>query len=277
MNIAVLSGKGGTGKTFVSVNLASVIPNSLYIDCDVEEPNGHLFFKSEVLDREMVYNLLPHFDGDKCIGCRACVDFCRFHALAFVKGKPFLFQEVCHSCGGCALLCKEGAITEEKHLVGELQSRQWNDTKVLSGILNIGEESGIPIIDRLLSKITSTPTIIDCPPGSACSVMESISKADYCILVAEPTLFGVHNFEMVYQLVQILQKPFGVIINKYDKPNNPMDIFCEKERIPILARIPFQPELAEQTAKGQIVVETNSTIRELFLELYEQIQKEVTP
>jgi MinD superfamily P-loop ATPase len=216
MKIAVLSGKGGTGKTFVSVNLASSVPESVYVDCDVEEPNGHLFFKPKEVEERKISVKIPVIDHKKCDGCRACIEFCRFNALAFVGGKVKVFNEVCHSCGGCKLVCPKEAITEIDKVIGEVQKGVSGNNIVYTGILKIGEVSGVPIIKELLeeNKNTEAEVFIDCPPGSACVVMESIKDADYCVLVAEPTAFGLHNLNLVYELVKIFKKPYGVIINK---------------------------------------------------------------
>ena len=145
MKIAVLSGNGGAGKTFVSVNLAAAAGRAVYIDCDVEEPNGRLFLKPENLQRETVTRMLPQFDKDKCVGCRKCVDFCRFHALAFVKKKPMLFEEVCHSCGGCQMVCPAEAVSWRQHPVGAVEIGTRDEITVITGELNIGEASGIPV------------------------------------------------------------------------------------------------------------------------------------
>ncbi len=196
MKIACLSGKGGAGKTFVAVNLASAAGKSTYIDCDVEEPNGRLFWRPENLETAVVYKVQPAFDAQKCTGCRQCVKACRFHALMYVKEKPAVFSEVCHDCGLCALVCPEDAISEEKRPVGVLETGTHNGVTIVSGILNPGEASGIPVIRQALQHAKGT-TVLDCPPGSACSVMESIMDADYCVLVVEPTAFGFHNFRMV--------------------------------------------------------------------------------
>ncbi|MEG1584716.1 MAG: 4Fe-4S binding protein, partial [Anaerovorax sp.] len=192
MRIAVLSGKGGTGKTFVAVNLAWVAEKATYIDCDVEAPNGRLFFNPENTQTKPVATRLPAFDGKKCNGCRKCVDFCRFNALAFIKDTPLLFTEVCHSCGGCALVCPTHAITEVQKNIGMIEWGERDSVHVVTGIMNVGESSVIPVIKSALSQTCTAEelTIIDCPPGSACSVMESIQNADYCLLVAEPTAFG---------------------------------------------------------------------------------------
>ena len=271
MNIAVLSGKGGTGKTFVSVNLACAMKNSVYVDCDVEEPNGHLFFKPRGIKTEPVYVKLPQIDKAKCNGCRKCVEFCKFNALAFVKDTPILFGGVCHSCGGCKMVCPRKAISEKDYQIGEVRIGRHKNTSVISGVMNTGEESGVPIIRQLLGHINKIPTVIDCPPGSACSVMESVKNADYCIIVAEPTIFGRHNFEMVYELIKILKKPVGVVLNKITDDKNLMEDFCIKNDIAILKKIPYSSELAMDNAKGNIAYETSPMAKEIFDNLYQKV------
>ncbi|PHJ36906.1 hypothetical protein P378_19530 [Desulforamulus profundi] len=169
MRIAVLSGKGGTGKTLVSVNLASAAKESIYIDCDVEEPNGHLFFEPEGVKEEEVVIKIPTVDEQLCNGCRTCIDFCKFNALAYISGKLRVFDEVCHSCGGCVLLCPEKALSEKEKVIGKVQKGVSDNVTVNTGILNTGEASGIPIIKKLLNENRSEKeklTFIDCPPGS---------------------------------------------------------------------------------------------------------------
>lgn len=273
MNIAVLSGKGGTGKTFVSCNLASAIGKSAYIDCDVEEPNGHLFFKPEKVRSQDVCVKLPQIIADKCNQCRKCTDFCHFNALAFIKEKPMLFRGVCHSCGGCKIVCPNHAIVEKDYPIGVIHTGQHRSVTVRSGMMNMGEESGVPIIRELLKNLPCKDNVIDCPPGSACTVMESIKDADYCVIVAEPSVFGVHNFQMVYELVKILKKPFGVVINKADGQENPMQELCEKLKLPVLEQIPFDREIAAQNAAGNIAYETNERAKEIFDRLYVKISE----
>ena len=273
MNIAVLSGKGGTGKTFVSCNLASAIGKSAYIDCDVEEPNGHLFFKPEKVRSQDVCVKLPQIIADKCNQCRKCTDFCHFNALAFIKEKPMLFRGVCHSCGGCKIVCPNYAIVEKDYPIGVIHTGKHRSVTVRSGMMNMGEESGVPIIRELLKNLPCKDNVIDCPPGSACTVMESIKDADYCVIVAEPSVFGVHNFQMVYELVKILKKPFGVVINKADGQENPMQELCEKLKLPVLEQIPFDREIAAQNAAGNIAYETNERAKEIFDRLYSKISE----
>ena len=275
MKLAVLSGKGGTGKTFVSVNLAKAAEKAFYLDCDVEEPNGHLFLRPEETESHKVYTYIPSFDKEKCTGCRACVDFCHFNALAFIFEKPVVFPEVCHSCGGCSLMCPAGAVTEEPKETGQVIIGKHKDITTVTGMLNIGESSGVPVIADVLSKVPSddTPVIIDCPPGSACSVMESIGLADYCLIVAEPTAFGLHNFKMVYELVQVLKKPFGVVINKATDGNTIIEDFCRKENIPVLCRIPYKKITAQNGAVAKIASDTDEELKKVFEDLYRKLKE----
>lgn len=270
MKIACLSGKGGAGKTFTAVNLAASAGKCCYVDCDVEEPNGRLFLKPERVESRSVSTLLPEFDDSLCSGCKKCVDFCRFHALVYVKGKPMVFSEVCHSCGGCALVCPEKAVVEKPRPIGILEAGRHGDVRVITGVLNPGEASGIALIKEAVKSARGL-SILDCPPGSACPVMESASAADYCLLVAEPTAFGLHNFKMVHELVRLLGKPCGVLINKQDAPYEPLERFCEEQGIPVLARIPFDPEAAECIAAGEIAAEKLPRYRALFQGLLEKI------
>jgi MinD superfamily P-loop ATPase len=279
MIIAVLSGKGGTGKTLLSVNLAAAAERASYVDCDVEEPNGHLFFKPEIIKEEEVYVKIPIVDNGLCNGCRKCVDFCNYNALAYTRNKLIIFEDVCHSCGGCILLCPEKALTEKDKAIGKIQRGSSGEVKVHTGILNTGEASGVPIIKELLADIKKEEdkqTIIDCPPGSACIVMESIKDADYCILVAEPSLFGVHNLNMVYELVKLFNKDFGVVLNKcLEGDENPAEKFCLEKNIKILGRIPFDNELGRLNSDAKIAVRESGKYREMFLDLLDTVTREV--
>ncbi len=269
MKIAVLSGKGGAGKTLIAVNLAVAAKNSVYIDCDVEEPNGRLFFKPQNINTKDVHTLLPSFDTEKCSKCRKCLDFCRFNAIAFIKENPKVFPQVCHACGGCALVCPENAVSMEKRPIGQVEHGKHNNIDVITGILNIGESSGIPVIKSAIKTGFSLNknAVIDCPPGSACSVMESITASDCCIIAVEPTSFGFHNFKMVYELTTILKKPVGIVINKEEIPYKPLENFCKENNIKILARIPFSEKLAKISSVGDIINEKDSYYADLFKDI----------
>ena len=274
MKLAVLSGKGGAGKTLVAVNLAVTAGKAAYVDCDAEEPNGRLFLKPTELNTTEVSTLLPEFDSGKCIGCRKCVEFCRFNALVFLRKKPMVFSEVCHSCGGCRLVCPAGAVSETACPVGVVEQGRRGDLKVFTGVLNVGEASGVPVIQaaqRAGLAAGEAFTVVDCPPGSACAVMESVEACDYCLLVAEPTAFGFHNFKMVYELAHLLGKPCGVVINKMDEPYEPLESFCEEHGIPVLLRIPFRRELAALAAQGRLVSQEDAAAARMFRELLEKL------
>ena len=276
MRIAVLSGKGGTGKTLVSVNLAAIAGISTYIDCDVEEPNGHLFFKPEITLCQPVTVKIPYVEEPLCTGCRQCVDFCMFNALAYIQNKLLIFEEICHSCGGCVLFCPEKALQEKDKTIGTVQEGFSGDVKVMTGFLEPGEASGVPIIKRLLRDLPKEQghTFIDCPPGSACIVMESVKEADYCILVAEPTLFGAHNLEMVHQLVKLFRKPHGAVLNKSLPGKNPSEEYCLQKDIKILGRIPFDHHLGTINSNALMAVKESPKYRDLFGPLLDTVLEE---
>jgi MinD superfamily P-loop ATPase len=277
MKIAVLSGKGGTGKTLVSVNLAAAAKEAVYIDCDVEEPNGYLFFKPENVESEKVSVKIPYVDKNLCNGCRTCVDFCKFNALAYIKDTLIVFDEICHSCGGCALLCPQKALIERDKVIGEVQKGVSENVTVITGVLNTGEASGIPIIKKLLDNKNEVKEFIfiDCPPGSACIVMESVRDADYCILVAEPTLFGVHNLNLVYELVKLFHKPFGAVLNKSLEGENPAETFCIEKGIRILGNIPFDAELGTLNSNAEIAARISGKYHKMFNDLLKTVTEEV--
>ncbi len=279
IKIAVLSGKGGTGKTLVSVNLAAVAGKSVYIDCDVEEPNGHLFFKPDRVSEEYVTIMIPYVFQQACKGCRKCVDFCKYNALAYIISKLIIFEEVCHSCGGCILLCPTKALLEKNKVIGKVWNGISENVEIYTGVLNIGEASGIPVIKKLLdnSAISEDKLIfIDCPPGSSCAVIESIKDADYCVLVAEPTLFGAHDLNIVYELVRLLDKPYGVILNKcLSGEENPAENFCIEKGLKIIDRLDFDNELGFLSSNAEIAARVGEKYKKIFSSMLQKIMEEV--
>lgn len=275
MIVAVLSGKGGTGKTLLSVNLSYLAKNSTYIDCDVEEPNGLLYYKLEKENTELVFVDMPVIDHAKCDGCRICTNFCKFNALAIIKGKVKVYDDLCHSCGGCKLVCPQKAITETKKSVGKVISGIYEDTEVISGEMTVGEESGVPIIKALLKKIIdkNKTVFIDSPPGNGCTVMESISEADYCVLVAEPSIFGLHNLNMVYNLAKVFNKKIGLVINK-TSDNKIINNFASENNIKIIGEIPMDLVMGKLNSEGNIVSK-NIEFKNLFSDILSNIYKEV--
>lgn len=273
MRIAVLSGKGGTGKTFVSVNLAAVSKSATYLDCDVEEPNGALFLQPQGLQTKTVDTMVPVVDASACNGCRTCVEYCKFNALAYIKENLRVFPELCHGCEGCVVLCPEKALSVGARRIGVIEEGVGNGVAVKTGRLDIGQATGVPIIRQLVSEACSSEhLIIDCPPGSSCVVMESIREADYCILVAEPTAFGIHDLDMVYRLVRLFDIPFGLVINKQMDNAHMLDAYCRERSIPVIGRIPYDAEAGNVIAEGLIAAHRYTPFRETFINILNEAE-----
>ena len=274
MKIAVLSGKGGTGKTFISTNLANAIGKCKYIDCDVEEPNGAIFLKGNIASDNSVNVLIPNINLEKCNSCRKCVDFCKFNAIAFLNDKPVIFKNICHSCGGCKLVCDQNAISEQEYCIGKIYHSKCKDIDVYTGKLNVGETSGNPIIKEMMKELKYNDddiVIIDCPPGAACSTMESISYADKCIIVVEPTIFGFENFKMVYELVKVMNKPVSVIINRNMENNCNIEEFCKENNIDIISYINYDKTIANSISEGELVTDISDKYRKIFKDIIYKI------
>ncbi len=274
MKYAVISGKGGTGKTFISTHLAQVAKDSIYMDCDIEEPNGHIYLKTDQKEIENVYVNQPVFDMAKCIGCQDCVKFCKFNALAFVIDQVYLFNELCHSCLGCQVACKYDAVHLNKHEIGKIYKWQSDDTAVISGKLNIGEATGVKIIQTMIEKVeVNKDVVIDGPPGSGCEVMDVIKESDYVLLIAEPTRFGMHNFMMVYEIAKLFNKPIGVIINKADTSISQVEKYCMANNIKILEKFTFDIKVAKQLSEGNMIL-LEQQYKKRFEKIYEYIKDE---
>ncbi|HMM01089.1 MAG TPA: ATP-binding protein [Bacilli bacterium] len=270
MKIAVLSGKGGTGKTTVAASLAVALSNSQYIDCDVEEPNGALFLRPEINETIPVNVLVPKVDEEKCDGCGACAKACRFNALAVVKKKVLLFPEVCHHCGACAIACPQKAITEVQREIGVVEADK--DGHFLQGRLNIGEPITIPIIQKLKQCMRKDAiNILDCSPGASCTVVQTIDSCDYCILVTEPTPFGLHDLKIAVALVRKMNIPFGVVLNKAMDEDQSIQTYCMQEKIPVLMEIPFLREIAENYSKGLLPVQMDAEWGYQFMQMFSRI------
>ena len=272
MIIAVLSGKGGTGKTTVSTCLAASVTTCRYIDCDVEEPNGAIFLNPEIRKSLPVKVSIPKVDMAKCIGCGNCGKACQYNAIAVVKGKVIIFPELCHHCGACMLTCPNNAIGEEDRVIGIIEANE--DETFLQGRLNVGEPVGIPIINELKKYLKrDMPSILDCSPGASCAVVRSIEGSDYCILVTEPTPFGLHDLKIAVRLVRIMGIPHGVVVNKVSADSSIIQDFCRGEGVEVLMELPFSRELAEAYSKGIIPVHHDSAWKERFAGLYRKAER----
>jgi MinD superfamily P-loop ATPase len=283
MILTVASGKGGTGKTTIAVNMAlslasnSEEPRLLFLDCDVEEPNAHLFLKPIITEREGVDILIPHIDESLCAHHGRCTQACQFHAIAALPDTTLVFPELCHGCGGCQLACPEQAITEQPHQIGVIEAGNAGKVSFAHGILNVGEPMATPIIRRLKRRIKGDYNlcILDAPPGTACPVVESMRGADYVLLVTEPTPFGLHDLRLAVEVARDeLGLPVGVVVNQDGIGDAGVDEYCSREDIPILMRIPLDRRIAEAYSDGITILEALPEYKEPFTDLMARIETE---
>jgi MinD superfamily P-loop ATPase len=274
MLITVASGKGGTGKTTVATNLAVSIGSGVrLLDCDVEEPNAHLFIHPVFEQTETVTTPVPQVDDDRCTYCGKCGEICRFKAIVVVGETVLPFAELCHSCGGCMHVCPEDAITEKGRELGILQKGHRNGIEFIHGKLRLGEAMSPPLIRKVLSFADSAKlTIVDAPPGTSCPVIESMKNADFVLLVTEPTPFGLYDLKLAAGAVKILNIPCGLVINRSDMGDDKVRAYARKKQLPVLMEIPFDRRIAEAYSKGQMIVDVMPAWRQKFLHLYENIK-----
>ncbi|MCK5773338.1 MAG: ATP-binding protein [Thermoplasmata archaeon] len=276
MKITVASGKGGTGKTTIAVNLALSVKNSMLIDCDVEGPNSHLFFREPMVKIKDVSIPAPKFDLDTCTLCGKCAEFCQYNAISIIGEKLLFFEELCHGCGGCKIICPVDAITEVDHNVGLIEKGGTEDLPVYHGLLNISEPFGVPIINELKQFADASKiTIFDSPPGTACPAVETMRDVDFCILVTEPTPFGLHDLTLTVDVIRQIGTPFGVVVNRDGIGDDRVDQYCEKEGIPLLAKIPNDMEVAKLYSRGVPMVTGLPKYRKLFEEMFQKIREMV--
>jgi MinD superfamily P-loop ATPase len=277
MIISVASGKGGTGKTTVALNLAFSLANVQLMDCDVEEPNLHLFLAPRERRTIPVTLPIPKVDEEKCTHCGKCAEICQFNALAVIKDQVLVFPEICHGCGGCTLICPVQAIQESPREIGYIQEGNDNGLSFVQGVLNVGEPMPAPIIRKEKGRINKDRTvIIDCSPGTSCPVIEAVRGSDFCLLVTENSPFGLNDLELAVEMVRALGIPMGVFINQADLGDRKLPEYCQRENIPIQGELPHDRRIAEVYSRGGIVVEELPPYRNLFLSLFQQIQKIVS-
>lgn len=268
MIVAVASGKGGTGKTFIATNLAALKGDVDFLDCDVEGANAHLFLRPSI-ERVLEVDVeVPEPVADLCTGCGECIRRCRFNALALVAGKVLVFPALCHSCDVCFAVCPASALGRKKHSLGTVRVGQWASGKFVDGELAIGEVRSAEVIRRLKREVKpDRDTILDCPPGASCSVVESVDGADLCIIVTEPTPLGLHDLEVTLGVLDHLGIPRCVVINRCDLGFAPVEELCAKRDVPILAHIPFDPLVSRQYSNGELVVGRMEAYEQIFQDM----------
>lgn len=275
MIISVASGKGGTGKTTVATNLAqSICSNVQLLDCDVEEPNAHLFINPSFKKTETIFMPVPEVNEEKCTYCGKCAEICQFKAIAVVNENVLVFAELCHSCGGCWEVCPEGAITQSGRELGVIQKGQRNGIEFIHGKLRIGEAMSPPLIKKVRSfENPDKLTIIDAPPGTSCPVIASMQDADFVLLVTEPTPFGLYDLKLAVGAVQILNIPCGLVINRSDLGDDKVREYAHQKGLPILMEMPFDRKIAEAYSMGEMLVDVMPEWKDRFLGLYHKIEK----
>lgn len=272
MILAIASGKGGTGKTTVSVNMAWAFGSEIQLlDCDVEEPNDHLFLKGDAAGREIVSIPVPEVDEALCDGCGECGRFCEYHAIVSFGTTPLVFPEMCHGCGGCTLVCPVKAIRETPRPIGAVETWRAGNVTLVQGRLNIGAAMAPPLIHAVKARLRKDlPAILDAPPGTSCPVIATLRGADFVLLVTEPTPFGLHDLALAVEMVRELGIPFGVAVNRVGVGDDRVHRYCGEEDIPILMEIPDDRRIAEVCSRGGLIVEALPEYRGLFRSLIEK-------
>ena len=277
MIISVASGKGGTGKTLVATSLALSLKDKQKIqllDCDVEEPNDHIFLKPDIKGREAVNILVPQVNEDICTYCGRCAQVCVYHAIAVLPRNVLVFPHLCHGCGACSYLCPEKAISEEPREIGVVETGHSNGIAFVQGRLNVGEPMPTPVIRKVKEKANHDGIVItDVSPGTSCPVVESIKDSDFCLLVTEPTPFGLNDLVLAMETVKELKVPFGVVINRAGVGDGKVEEYCLREGISVLLTIPLDTEIARLNSRGITLVEGMPQWKERFTGLFDRIRE----
>jgi len=276
MIISIASGKGGTGKTTIAVNLALSLPKETVqlIDCDVEEPNSHLFLSPTIHQVTSVGISVPRIDESRCTYCGKCAQICEYHAIAVILKNVLVFDELCHGCGACSYLCPEKAIFEVEREIGIVQEGSSDGIPFVNGVLNVGEPMASPLIRKVKEKIQKDKIVIlDAPPGTACPVIETVKGSYFCLLVTEPTPFGLNDLELAVGMLEKLRIPTGVLVNKSDVGDREVWDYCRSKEIPVLMEIPMDREMAESYSKGIPIVFQKPSYVQKFQNLFEKVEE----
>jgi MinD superfamily P-loop ATPase len=273
MIVSVASGKGGTGKTSVAVNMALSLSNVQFIDCDVEEPNAHLLLHPKLSKIQPIYTLIPLVNETLCNHCGECSKFCQYNALFTSPEKVLVFPELCHSCGGCAMICPKKAITWKKNRIGALKFGSVRDLALVYGELEVGKPLAVPVIKAVKKQIARGKNVIlDSPPGASCPFVETVRASDFCVLVTEPTPFGLHDLKIAVQVLRKMAVPLGVVVNRAGVGDKKVYDYCKEEGIRVLMEIPYQREIAELYSRGIPFSIKMPEWKEKFQTLYREIR-----
>lgn len=284
MRISIASGKGGTGKTTLAVNLAAYLAlehDVILTDLDVEEPNSGLFIHGKKIYEKSVYRMIPEWDSEKCSLCSLCTEVCAFHAISRIHNDILVFPKLCHSCYACSELCPDNALPMMQKKIGTLKQLESGRLTLIESILDIGEEQAVPLIQQSIQYVDEqfaqeTIKIFDAPPGTSCPMVEAVKQADSVILITEPTPVGLYDLQLAVETLQALHKNFAVVINRSDIGNSDILEFCRENQIPIITAIPHQRKIAEYYSRGEFLYQYIPEVKKALDDILDYFKIQLT-